>query len=219
MKNAKYLIVVLALGLLFVAYRWAYATSEESAPTASAAESAINAIMTRTSVRAYTDEDVSEEQLDTLLRAAMSAPTAVNKQPWRFVVIRERATLDYIAANFGSMKMMQQAPLAIVVCGDLDAALEGEAQAYWVQDASAATENLLVAANAMGLGTVWCGVFPKSDRVEAFSKLLGLPEQIIPLNCIAVGHPSGERSPKDKWHPDFVHYGSWAGTPAELPAE
>ena len=175
----------------------------------SSADAAIEAIMTRTSVRAYTDSAVSEAQTETLLRAAMAAPTAVNKQPWRFVVIRDRALLDTIAANFQSMQMMRQAPMAVVVCGDMKATLEGEAQAYWAQDCSAATENLLVAANAMGLGSVWCGVYPKSDRVAKFKELLSLPSEIIPLNCIAVGYPAEKPEPKDKWKPEYVHYNSW----------
>lgn len=214
MKNSTYLIILLALGLLFVSYKWVAAARQNETPeqTASANASttaALDAIMTRTSVRSYTDRDVSDEQLDTLLRAAMAAPTAVNKQPWRFVVIRDRETLDFIAENFPSMTMMKEAHLAVVVCGDLEAALEGEAQSYWIQDASAATENLLVAANAMGLGTVWCGVYPKSDRVEVFGELLELPAHIIPLNCIAVGYPKGETTPKDKWKPEYVHYDTW----------
>lgn len=212
MKNPVFVIVLLALGLVFVSYKWATAPSaHEPAAEAKAdtASIAYNEIMTRASVRAYADRPVSEGMIDTLLHAAMAAPTAVNKQPWRFVVIRDRQTLDYIGDNFGSMSMAKSAPLAIVVCGDLSAALDGEGREYWVQDASAATENLLLAAHACGLGAVWCGVYPIADRVQLFSELLHLPDNIVPLNCIVIGYPSGVTTPKDKWKPENVRYETW----------
>lgn len=210
MKNSTYLIILLALGLVFVSYKW---ISKPSAPEAEAVvdsgDAAIENIMTRTSVRAYSDRAVGEETVDTLLRAAMAAPTAGNKQPWRFVVIRDRDVLSWISANFDSMKMMEKAQLAIVVCGDTQATFPGEGVGYWIQDASAATENLLLAAHAMGLGAVWCGVYPISDRVKPFSEKLGLPADILPLNCIAIGYPEAEAEPKDKWHPEYIHQENW----------
>ena len=128
---------------------------------------ALDNIMTRTSIRAYTADSISKENIETMLRAAMAAPSAGNKQPWRFVVVENRATLDSIGANFGSMIMASQAPLGIVVCGDLEATFPEEGRDYWIEDTSAAMENLLLAAHSIGLGAVWCGIYPMTDRVQA----------------------------------------------------
>lgn len=169
---------------------------------------AIENIMTRTSIRAYTPEAVSEQDIETMLRAAMAAPTAVNKQPWQFVVITDRALLDSIGAanpNIHSAK----APLAVLVCGDTDLALDGPAKDFWVQDASAATENLLLSAHALGLGAVWCGVYPIADRVEYFRNLLQLPQNVVPMACVVIGHPDQSPQPKDKWKPERIHYNSY----------
>lgn len=213
MKNPAYLIILLALGLVAVSYNWIASTrsTETYAATTDslAASSTIADIMTRASVRSYTDRPVSRELIDTLLRAAMAAPTAANKQPWRFVVIDNRDILNYIADNFHTMTMMKEARVAVVVCGDLNSTLEGNGRDYWIQDGSAATENLLLAAHALGLGAVWCGVYPQPDRVSRFSELLHLPADILPLNCIAIGYPKGETAPKDKWRPDFIRYNTW----------
>lgn len=168
-----------------------------------------DAIMTRTSVRSYSDKAVSPEQVDSLLHAAMAAPTAVNKQPWSLLVVNERAALDSLASTSPNMKMAQKAQLAIVVCGDMDNAIEGDGRDFWVQDVSAATENLLLAAHSMGLGAVWCGVYPIQERVEAISKLFNMPANIVPLSCVCIGYPEGENTPKDKWKPEKVHYNTW----------
>ncbi|MDE6339965.1 MAG: nitroreductase family protein [Muribaculaceae bacterium] len=216
-KNPVYLIVLLALGLVFVSYKWVSTSCTSDKVAEEKVNSTISEIMARASVRAYSDREVSEEQLDTILKAAMAAPTAGNKQPWRFVVIRDPKTLAYIGDNFKSMTMVKNARVAIVVCGDVAATFEGEGRDYWIQDASAASENLLLAAHAMGLGAVWCGVYPLKERVDQFSEMLHLPADILPLNCIAIGYPSGETAPKDKWKPEYVHYNSWDGKEATLP--
>ena len=168
-----------------------------------------DAIMTRTSVRSYTDKALSEAQVDSLLHAAMAAPSAVNKQPWRFVVVNEKPLLDSIASNFPNMKMAQSAPIAIILCGDMDAALEGDGRDYWVQDVSAATENLLLAAHSMGLGAVWCGIYPVQSKVDGFTRIFHLPQNIIPLACVCIGYPAGDNTPKDKWKPENVQFNTW----------
>lgn len=206
MKKSVLLLLVSALGL-------AYASCSQE-PTG-AKTTTFDDIMTRTSVRSYSDQPVTEGQVDTLLRAAMAAPTAANKQPWRFVVINDKSTLNYIGENMGTMKMAAGAPVAVVMCGDTIAALPGEGRDYWVQDVSAATENLLLAAHSLGLGAVWCGIYPISERVEQFSKLLNLPENIIPMACVCIGYPDGETTPKDKWKPENIRYNSWSDAPAE----
>ena len=167
------------------------------------AQDAINNIMTRTSIRKYTNEPVSKADIETLLRAGMAAPTAVNKQPWHFVAVTDKAKLAELAGRRG---MIKQAGVAIVVCGNMGKAMQGPAQAFWIQDCSAATENILLTANALGLGAVWTGCYPMNDRVVEVSKVLKLPETIIPLCVIAIGHPAERPTPKDKWKPENVSY-------------
>lgn len=215
MKNSTYLIILLALGLLFTTYKWV------SAPETAAVNvenTTINDIMTRTSVRSYSGKAVKKVTVDTLLRAAMAAPTAGNKQPWRFVVVNNRQTLRTIGEEYGSMKMAAEAPVAVIMCGEPAATFPGEGVGYWIQDVSAATENLLLAAHAMGLGAVWCGIYPIQERVDKFRSILSLPEDIIPMACVCVGYPEGESTPKDKWNPEYIHYNKWH-SPTELRGE
>lgn len=170
---------------------------------------ALENIMTRTSIRQYQpDRVIPKDTVELLLKAAMSAPTAVNKQPWQFIVIDNRESLDSLAEVLPYAKMLEHASLAIVPCGDLSKAYPEE-PAYWIQDVSAATENLLLAAHSLGLGAVWTGVYPTKERVEAVSERLGLPAHIIPLAVVPVGYPEGEHQPKDKWNPEAVHYNRW----------
>ncbi len=152
------------------------------------------------------DRKVEDEKIDTLLRAAMAAPTAGNKQPWRFVVINDKSILNEIGENFHTMTMAKGASVAVIMCGDTTATFNGDAKDYWVQDVSAASENLLLAAHAMHLGAVWCGIYPQMTRVRQFSEMLRLPENIVPMACICVGYPAGETTPKDKWKPEYIHY-------------
>ncbi|MDE6485697.1 MAG: nitroreductase family protein [Duncaniella sp.] len=209
MKNSSFLITLLALALVFVTYKWVDSTSVPSVTTVEASSTTLEDIMTRTSVRSYSDRNVDSLTVDTLLRAAMAAPTAGNKQPWRFVVVNDTASLNYIASNFRSMKMAAEAKVAVVMCGDVTATFEGEGREYWVQDVSAATENLLLAAHTLGLGAVWCGIYPISERVSEFSALLKLPENILPMACVCIGYPAAESTPKDKWEPEYIRYNTW----------
>lgn len=173
----------------------------------SAEEAVIDAIMTRSSVRSYTQQEVEQDKIETMLRAGMAAPTAGNKQPWEFIVITDRAILDALPAVAGGMKMAPQAPLAIAVCG-VPAKTMPNVPDYWVQDCSAATQNILLAAHAMGLGAVWCGAYPDggTGREARITELLKLPEGIVALNVIIIGYPNSEPAPKDKWNADIVHY-------------
>lgn len=213
MKNPTYLIILLAIALGLVSYKWISSSSEAPEATAPAA-STIHDIMTRTSVRAYSGREVDSAAIDTLLRAAMAAPTAGNKQPWRFVVIDDKDILDSISRNFNTMTMAKNASVAVIMCGDVDSTFGGEARDYWIQDVSAASENLLLAAHAIGLGAVWCGIYPQSARVSLFSAMLSLPANIIPMACICIGYPVGDNVPKDKWKPEYIHYNSWNSAPA-----
>ena len=170
------------------------------------ANNTLETIMTRTSIRSFTDKAVSADTIELLLRAGMAAPTAVNLQPWHFVAVNDRAKLDELGGNGRQSKMLQEATLAIVVCGNMEKALEGPGQAFWIQDCSAATENILLAAHALGLGAVWTGCYPIEERVAMVSQVLGLPEHIVPLCVIVMGYPNENPEPKDKWKPENVSY-------------
>lgn len=213
MKTSCFIIIIMGIAMAGMAAKIMLGTSEHKADTGleetSAGPITIETIMTRTSVRAYSDRPVSEATVDTLLRAAMAAPTARNAQPWQFVVITDRAKLDSIAADNQNIKMAAEAPLAIAVCGDMSKAIEGHGQDYWIQDCSAATENLLLAAHAMGLGAVWCGIYPIHERVAFVSSLLSLPDHIIPLNIIPIGYPKAAGTPKEKFDSLNIHYNNY----------
>ena len=173
------------------------------------ADAVLETIMTRTSIRAYSDRPVEDEKIEAVLRAGMAAPTAVNKQPWAFVVVRSREALDRLQEANPYSRMLASAQLAIVVCGDMTKAIEGPMQSFWIQDASAATENILLAAHALGLGAVWTGVYPHPERAAAVSEVLGLPSYAVPLCVIPMGYPAESPEPKDKWNPENVHYDRW----------
>ena len=172
------------------------------------AEAVLENIHSRKSVREYTAEPVSDADIQTMLKAAMAAPTAVNFQPWRFVVINGREELDALAEKLPYAKMLKQAPLAIVVCGET-LWMGGAENPFWAQDCSAATQNLLLAAEALGLGAVWTAAYPDAGRCAEISAALGLPETVQPLCVVPIGHPAGENQPKDKWKPENIHYGKW----------
>lgn len=169
----------------------------------------LTAIHSRRSVRHYTGQAVSKKDLETLVKAGMAAPTAMDKRPWAFVIVTDEATLQKLAAGLPSSKMIVQAKSAIVVCGVMTKAGWGESRDVWVQDCSAATENILLAAEAMGWGAVWTGMYPSVQRVEYVQRILGIPREVIPLNVIAVGYPTGEDRPKDKFDPSNIHWDKW----------
>ena len=171
--------------------------------------STLNVIAQRSSIRAYSDQPVEDEKVTELLRAAMAAPTARDCRPWAFIVIKDSTLLKTIADSLPNSKMAAKARLAIAVCGDMTKAMKGGGRDFWIQDASAATENLLLAATAQGLGAVWTGIFPNEERTAITQRILNLPEHIIPLNIIPLGYPAGEATPKDKWNPENIHYDRW----------
>lgn len=173
-----------------------------------AADAALANIHARKSVRSYTSEPVAPEQVEILLKAAMAAPTAMNVQPWSFVVLDNREALDVLSDALPYAKMLKQAPLAIIVCGETMMG-EGRENPFWEQDCSAATQNLLLAAEAIGLGAVWTAAYPDLNRCNGIKEALGMPETVMPLCVVPVGHPAGDDQPKDKWKPEKIHYGKW----------
>lgn len=158
----------------------------------------------RRSVRKYTDEPVLKEDIDALMHAAMSGPSACNRQPWAFYVVSNEGKLAELrrATHFTNIK----APLAIVVCGDLTKALPMYMAEYWIQDCSAATENILLRATDLGLGAVWCGIYLQKNGEKKAAEILGLDEKTIPLNVIWIGHPAETPEAGDWYKDSCVHY-------------
>lgn len=162
-------------------------------------------IVTRTSVRQYNEDPVSDEQVTAILHAAMSAPSGVNRQPWEFVVVSDPKLLEELSEALPYAKMTAKAQVAIVVCGNKERFLEGADDNLWEQDCSAASENILLAAHALGLGAVWTCLYPHKDRMEPVSKLLNLPDTVVPFNLIPVGHPLHNHPAMNKWHSERIH--------------
>jgi nitroreductase len=166
----------------------------------------IDIIYKRRSIRRYEKRPVAPELIEELLRAAMSAPSAGNEQPWQFVVITRRDILDRVPEIHPYAGMTREAQAAILVCGDLD---REKHRGFWIQDCSAATENLLVAAAGFGLGAVWCGVHPRQDREKGLRSLLGIPPRIVPFALIPIGWPAEEKGHSDRFDSSRIHYDEW----------
>ncbi|MDR2293300.1 MAG: nitroreductase family protein [Prevotellaceae bacterium] len=170
----------------------------------SSVEIILENIANRKSVRDYIEgKQIESEKIEKLLRAGMAAPTGKNTQPWEFIVISERTILDSLAANLPYAKMLQQATLAIIVCADTSKS------EYWYVDCAAATENILLAAEAMELGAVWTASYPYENRMSAVKKVTQHPDNIQSLCVIPIGYPSMKESPKDKWKPEKIHKEKW----------
>ncbi|MDF2545920.1 MAG: nitroreductase family protein [Anaerosolibacter sp.] len=166
----------------------------------------MNAILNRKSIRKFKDIKISDEIVEELLRAGMAAPSAGNEQPWEFIVLRDKEIMKKITEVHPYSKMLLNADVAIVVCGD---EAKEVYKGYWVQDCSAATENILIEVEDKGLGAVWLGVYPMEDRVEAIKHLLNLPASVIPLSIIPVGYPDEQRRPVDRFNKTRIHYDRW----------
>ena len=161
-------------------------------------------LLQRRSVRKFTEKMVSEEMIDELLHAAMSGPSACNKKPWQFYVIQNPEKLEALKSASRFTKI--SAKLAIVVCGDLTKALPLKFSQYWIQDCSAATENILLRATDLGLGAVWCGIHPQDGAEDKVREILELPKKQIPLNVIFMGHPAEEPEARDQYDESRVHF-------------
>ncbi|UCF59564.1 MAG: nitroreductase family protein [Candidatus Bathyarchaeota archaeon] len=164
----------------------------------------MNTIFARRSIREYTAEVISKKDIKAMLEAAMAAPSASNRKPWHFIVLTNRKILDDLAMVHPHGKMLFKAPLCIAVCGDTTISAR-----YWVQDCSAATENLLLAAAALGLGAVWLGVHPREERIGPIRKVLNIPETVVPLNLISIGRPAEEKEPRTQYDEQRVHRQQW----------
>ncbi len=168
----------------------------------------LDLIFRRRSIRVYRPGQISEDTLRALLEAAMAAPSAMAKDPWRFVVVRQPQTLARLAGALPHGKMLATAAAGVVVCGDSEAAHDRQLS-YLLQDCSAAIENLLLAAATLGLGACWLGVHPRQDRMQALAEILELPPPVVPVAAIALGPPGEEKEPRTRFNPGCVHYEKW----------
>jgi len=166
----------------------------------------MEAILSRRSIRKFKPDAIPEDVVKNLLEAAMTAPSAGNQQPWHFIVIQDRKILEGIAQVHPYAQMLKEAPLAIAVCGDMEKQVH---EGYWIQDCSAATENLLLAAHDKGLGAVWLGVYPREPRVFAIQQILKLPDFVTCLCLVALGYPAEEKPPAHRYLPERVHKDCW----------
>jgi len=168
---------------------------------------AIEAILTRRSIRKYTNQAVSDKSIKEILEATMHAPSAKNEQPWHFVVMKDKSLFAKIMEFHPYAQMLREAPLAILVCSDVSLAFN---KSYAVIDACAATENLLIASHAKGLGAVWLGIYPRRKRINGMKKLLALPENILPISLVSIGYP-GEavKLSKSRYDGSRIHHNVW----------
>lgn len=195
---------------------FASATAQVSLPGAMAqavkgdakAEAVLQNIMTRTSVRKFKQQPVEEVKIEALLRAGMASPTSSDMQPWHFVVLKDKEDIEqYAASNKYHAEDIKKTPLFIFVCADTTRMAEGQGKELWVQDLSAVSENILLAAHAMGLGACWTTIYPIQKKVMGISRTLRLPGNLIPLNGIIIGYPDEPLQPKDKWDEKKITYG------------
>lgn len=198
--NKKYIL----FGLITICSISFMSCSQKDEKQITKKEAALSAIYNRKSVRSFIkDRPVSNEDVQALIKAGMSAPSGKDTRPWEFVIINDRAILDKMAEELPTAKMLSQAPMAIVVCGDTIRS------SYWYLDCSAATENILLAAEAMELGGVWTAAYPYRDRMATVIKHTNMPPQVLPLVVIPIGYPMGNHSVKDKYDEKKIHMNKW----------
>lgn len=198
--NKKYIL----FGLITICSITFMSCSQKDEKQITKKEAALSVIYNRKSVRSFIkDRPVSEEDIQSLIKAGMSAPSGKDTRPWEFVIINDRAILDKMAEELPTAKMLSQAPMAIVVCGDTIRS------SYWYLDCSAATENILLAAEAMELGGVWTAAYPYRDRMATVIKHTNMPAQVLPLAVIPIGYPMGNHSVKDKYDEKKIHMNKW----------
>lgn len=164
----------------------------------------LETIFNRKSVRKYTERPVEKEKLETLVRAGMAAPSSRDRRPWEFVIVTDRNLLDKMGDGLPLARMLKETKQAIIVCGDT--VKSGNA---WQLDCSAAAQNILLAAESMGLGAVWTAAYPYPERIKIIRDALQLPEHILPLTVIPLGYPTGSEKPKDKYNKKQIHYNGW----------
>ena len=209
--NSLLIVVMLILGYMNHSCTTNTTEIENTVKTEEKGNPVIENILSRKSVRDYTDQKITDEQFDIMLRAAMAAPSAQNRQPWCFVIVDNREILQSLGTNemLPYSKMTAKAAAAIIVCCDKEKAKTDGESGFWIQDCSAVTQNLLLAAESLGLGAVWNGLYPVMERSELVKEILSLPDHIIPFALVPMGYPVNDEKPKDKYNPEIIHKNGW----------
>lgn len=212
MKKTYLLSLLLAVALVVVSYQL-YAQKHQDVkvekPEIKSTEQAVlENIHKRKSVRFFTEQELTKDQLVTILKAGMAAPTGHDKRPWQFVTITDKSVMKELRKGLVWAKGLDTSPAAIVVCGDMHKVDKRNPQ-FWITDTSAATQNMLLAIEAMGLGGVWCTIYPGEDRMDYARKVLNLPDYIMPLAVVPVGYSQGREKPKEKYDPKNIHWQKW----------
>ena len=164
----------------------------------------LKTIHSRKSVRQFSEHQIRDTLLTELIKAGMAAPSARNLQAWAFIIIDDKNILEYLGDKLSNASMLSNASAAIIVCGDISKASTDPDPNYWVQDCCAATQNILLAAESLGLGAVWTAVYPYQNRLQIVVDKLLIPEHLIPLNLIPIGYPKNDDLPKNKWNPEVI---------------
>ena len=211
MRTMVTVIVVGTMAMMIFSLRGELAEAKAKAVAAKAGEPGLfETIAARTSVRKFDpSKPVSDADIERILKAGMCAPSAMDRRPWEFVVVRDKAKLAALGSRLPYSRCGNGAQAAVVVCGNLDNGLPGRGKEYWIHDCSAATMNILLAAKGLGLGAVWTGVYPGEDRIAVVREVLAIPEGYAPLNVIPLGYPAEDPPPKDKWNPAKIHRDTW----------
>ena len=207
------------LSLAAVALLAAACQTEPQPVAPDPAEVVMSNILSRKSVRSYTADTIPAAVMENLLRAAMAAPSGRNIQPWSFVLLSDTSHYDEIFGDNHNMAMFKQSAAIVVMCADTtvvrpprdnpDAPAVQQPNGIWRDDMGAVTENLLLAAEAYGLGACWTACYPYVDRMAPVKQALGLPATVVPYSVVPIGYPAGDEQPKDKWDPARIHYGRW----------
>ena len=212
MRTMVTVIVVGTMAMMIFSLRGELAEAKAKlvAAKADGAPGLFETIAARTSVRKFDpSKPVSDADIEKILKAGMCAPSAMDRRPWEFIVVKDKAKLAALGSRLPYSRCGNGAQAAIVVCGNLDNGLPGRGKEYWIHDCSAATMNILLAAKGLGLGAVWTGVYPGEDRVAVVREVLSIPEGYAPLNVIPLGYPAENPTPKEKWNPAKVHHDKW----------
>ena len=212
MRTMVTVIVVGTMAMMIFSLRGELAEAKAKAAAAgkSGEPGLFETIAARTSIRKFDpSKPVSDADIEKILKAGMCAPSAMDRRPWEFIVVRDKAKLAALGSRLPYSRCGNGAQVAIVVCGNLDNGLPGRGKEYWIHDCSAATMNILLAAKGLGLGAVWTGVYPGEDRVAVVREVLSIPAGYAPLNVIPLGYPAEDPPPKDKWNPAKVHHDTW----------
>ena len=211
MRTMVTVIVVGTMAVMIFSLRGELAEAKAKVAAAMSGEPGLfETIAARTSIRKFDpSKPVADADIERILKAGMCAPSAMDRRPWEFIVVKDKAKLAALGSRLPYSRCGDGAQAAIVVCGNLDNGLPGRGKEYWIHDCSAASMNILLAAKGLGLGAVWTGVYPGEDRVAAVREILAIPEGYAPLNVIPLGMPAENPAPKDKWNPAKVHHDAW----------